>query len=145
MGIFDWMLKGFGFESKNNKKGKKIETPSEQKYANFNLHQKVGGENAARFSSNVADSININMERNFIIHEPKSHKDVQLIVDYIRQNQTALINLANIDSADVGRILDFLSGAIYALNGSIYRIQDDQFIITPDGSKILKPDEKKDK
>ena len=83
------------------------------------------------------------MERNFIIHEPKSHKDVQLIVDYIRQNQTALINLAGIDSADVGRILDFLSGAIYALNGSIYRIQDDQFIITPDGSKILKPDEKK--
>ena len=31
MGIFDWMLRGFGFESKNNKKSKKIETPSEQK------------------------------------------------------------------------------------------------------------------
>lgn len=147
MGLFGWLMRGLGFESDDGqKKNKKNKGAADNKYANFNLHEKVGeGSTINAYSPNVVgDALNINVERNLIIHEPKNHKDVQRIVDYLRQNQSAYINLAGLDSADAGRILDFLSGAIYGLNGSIVRVKDDQFILTPDGSKILKPSDPAD-
>ena len=149
MGFFNWMLKGLGIESedsnKNPKKNKKVNKEPD-KYAEFNLHRKAGeGSTPEPYVPNFNnDGLNsLGMERNFIIHEPKNHRDVQLIIDYLRQNQSAYINLANLNSQDAGRILDFLSGAIYGLGGSIYRIRDDQFVLTPAGSKILKPNEDK--
>ncbi len=141
MGMFDWLMRGFGFDNQNKKSGKK-QNAGDQKYANFNLHEKIGNDSVTFAGGNAVDSLNINMDRNIILHEPKTHRDVQLVVDHIRQNQATLVNLSGIGDQDVGRILDFLSGAIYALNGSICRIHDDQFLITPDGSKILRPENK---
>ena len=144
MGWFDKIMGAFGFSSENSKKKNKKNTPdTNDKYSNFNLHVKTEPSNS--FSnpySNIADNLNIGMEQNLILCEPKSHKDVQSAVDYLRQNQSVLMNLSGLDNEDAGRILDFLSGAIYGLNGSILRYQQDSFILMPEGRKILTPNNK---
>ena len=48
------------------------------------------------------------------------------------------LNLASISEEDSTRILDFLSGAIYGVNGSIHRWHGDLFLLAPEGHKILK-------
>jgi len=142
MGLFDKVLGFFGLESENKDKKKKKKGVAEaDKYSNFNLHVKNGANVAPSQNSyaGFADNLNIGVEQNLIVFEPKSHKDVQMAVDYLRQSQSVLMNLAGLDGEDVGRILDFLSGAIYGLNGSILRYQQDSFILMPEGRKILTP------
>lgn len=143
MGLFDKIMSAFGFQSEGGKKKKKGKDFADgDKYTNFNLH--VKNDSSAQPNANpysqMADNLNIGVEQNLILCEPKSHKDVQAAVDYLRQNQSVLMNLGGLDGDDAGRILDFLSGAIYGLNGSILRYQQDSFILMPEGRKILTPD-----
>ena len=147
MGFFDWVMHGLGFEdkggSKKTKKGKAIAT--EDKYANFNLHERVAGEtnNAPTVANTMPNattfnSFGVQAESNIIMVEPTTHKEIQKIVDYLKQGQSVAVNLEGISSADRERILDFLSGALYGLNGSIHRWHGDLFLLAPEGHKILK-------
>lgn len=146
MGFFNWVMHGLGFEDKGGKNKKSKTTLADDKYANFNLHEHVGDNNSA--TANMMPQANLNFglqpESNIIMVEPKTHKEIQQVVDYLKQGQTVAVNLDAISSADQDRILDFLSGAIYGLNGSIHRWYGDLFILTPEGRKILKPEDSND-
>lgn len=144
MGVFDWVMRGLGFENKGEN-AKKTKTIAEDKYSNFNLHERVGEQQAESniMSNNAAfNSFGIQAESNIIMVEPKTHKEIQQVVDYLKQGQSVAVNLEGIASSDSERILDFLSGAIYGINGSIHRWHGDLFLLTPEGHKILKPDNK---
>ena len=147
MGFFNWMMTGLGFETdKKQKKGKSTEVATD-KYANFNLHEKVAGSEQSQEQSvnNFSSGFNnfgIQTESNIIMVEPKSHADMRKVIDYLKQGQTVAVNLENISSEDSQRILDFFSGAIYGLDGSIHRWHGDLFLLAPEGHKILKPEDK---
>ncbi|MBE5741458.1 MAG: cell division protein SepF [Clostridiales bacterium] len=141
MGFFDWVMHGLGFEGEGKKKNKKGKTiVQDDKYANFNLHEKVAGEtNKAESVGNSAFAgFGIQAESNIIMVEPKTHSEIQQVVDYLKQGQSVAVNLEGLSTADMERILDFLSGAIYGLNGSIHRWHGDLFLLAPEGHKILK-------
>lgn len=146
MGFFDWVMNGLGFENKGGKNKKSKTVVQDDKYANFNLHERVAGEteNAETAPTNTTfNAFGIQAESNIIMVEPKTHKEIQQVVDYLKQGQSVAVNLEGIATADSERILDFLSGAIYGINGSIHRWHGDLFLLTPEGHKILKPDENK--
>jgi len=142
MGFLDWVMHGLGFETTEKKKGKRTKTiEQDDKYANFNLHEKVDGtkiktDNQTQ-GSNFAN-FGIQTESNIIMVEPKSHSEIQQVVDYLKQGQSVAVNLEGLSNSDMERILDFLSGAIYGLNGSIHRWHGDLFLLAPEGHKILK-------
>ncbi len=143
MGFFNWIMQGLGFEDTEKKKKKK-KGESEDKYSNFNLHERVAGETNDFTNMPTATNFNsfgMQTESNIIMVEPKTHKEIQQVVDYLKQGQSVAINLEAISEADSARILDFLSGAIYGLNGSIHRWRGDLFLLTPEGHKILKPED----
>lgn len=143
MGFGEWLMKGLGFDSK--KKETMVETPKDDKYAEFNMHVKQGGatnENTPLSNNFQPDALNIGMRDNFIIFCPNSMKEIQSAVDCLRQNQSVMLDLEKIGDEDRMRVLDFISGAIYGLNGSIHRYKEDSFILTPEGKKILTPDKK---
>lgn len=149
MGFFDWVMHGLGFEESEKKdvkekKEKKIKNKKhdneEDKYANFNLHEKIDGAKTQVTPSNsgVLNNFGIATESNIIMVEPKSMSEIQQCVDYLKQGQSVAVNLEGLSSVDSERILDFLSGAIYGLNGSIHRWHGDLFLLAPEGHKILK-------
>ena len=142
MGFFDWVMHGLGFETTEKKKGKKTKTlDPEDKYSNFNLHEKVGSQTSKPTQNMNATTFNnfgIQSESNIIMVEPKSYGEIQQCVDYLKQGQSVAVNLEGLSADDMGRILDFLSGAIYGLNGSIHRWHGDLFLLAPEGHKILK-------
>ena len=143
MGFFNRILHRLGFEDKDDKKKKSKTDVADDKYANFNLHERVAGETNNFESMPTATNFNsfgIQTESNIIMVEPKTHKEIQQVIDYLKQGQSVAVNLEGISSADSERILDFLSGAIYGLNGSIHRWHGDLFLLTPEGHKILRPE-----
>ena len=119
---------------------------TEDKYANFNLHQKSTTDETVTEAPNVGannfNAFGIQTESNIIMVEPKNHGDMRKVIDYLKQGQTVAVNLEVIASEDSQRILDFFSGAIYGLNGSIHRWHGDLFLLAPEGHKILKPEGK---
>lgn len=74
--------------------------------------------------------------QNFMVYEPKNADDVQTLIDFLKTRESAIINLDNVDPAVSQRVLDFVSGAIYALNGSVHRIASNIFLLSPEGVGI---------
>ena len=143
MGLFDWVMHGLGFETteKKTKKDKRNKDDLEEdKYANFNMHEKIEGSNTETVnpSASTLNNFGFQTNSNIIMIEPKSMSEIQQVVDYLKQGQSVAVNLEGLSSTDMERILDFLSGAIYGLNGSIHRWHGDLFLLAPEGHKILK-------
>ncbi|HEY8419271.1 MAG TPA: cell division protein SepF [Clostridia bacterium] len=76
-----------------------------------------------------------------VIHSPTTPEEVESLIDYLRRREPAIVNLDKPPVEIAQRILDMLSGAIYALNGSMHRIQDNIFLLTPEGVEITAPKE----
>lgn len=52
-------------------------------------------------------------------------------VDHLRERRTVVLNLEQTDKDSARRLLDFLSGAAYALDGIVKRIAVNTYLITP--------------
>lgn len=74
--------------------------------------------------------------QNFMVYEPRTADDVQTLIDFLKTRESAIINLDNVDEDVSQRVLDFVSGAIYALNGSVHRVSGNIFLLSPEGVGI---------
>jgi len=80
---------------------------------------------------------------NVTIYSPKTYADVQDMIGNLRGGESIIVNLEGIESDSAQRILDFLSGAAYALGGSMRRVKEmnSTFLVTPHGTGITDTDD----
>lgn len=74
-----------------------------------------------------------------LIIEPESFEEVQTIVDHLKNKRVVIINLEETDKGVARRIADFVGGAIYALDGSMQRINGSIFLFTPANIEVAIP------
>jgi len=76
-----------------------------------------------------------------IIYEPYTPEDVQALIDRLKTGESAIVNLDKAPYEIAQRILDILSGAVYALGGSMSRIQKNAniYLLTTAGMVISAP------
>ncbi len=84
---------------------------------------------------------NNDLEKDFVIYSPKSYADIKKMIDFLRNNQPVIVNLGTLKQEKGQRILDFMSGAIYALNGKSHKITNSIYLLTPNGVNIMVPTE----
>ena len=77
--------------------------------------------------------------KNIVFFYPKSYSEVQKLIDYLKNGESVMLNLDGISDAEAQRMLDFSSGAVYAVNGSIKRVAGNIFLLTPEGLGIIAP------
>lgn len=65
------------------------------------------------------------------IIKPDRFEDVTTIADHLLQRRTVVLNLENASKENIRRILDFLSGTIYAIEGNMKRAANSTYVITP--------------
>jgi cell division inhibitor SepF len=70
------------------------------------------------------------------IAEPHEFEEVQMIGDDFKENVPVIINLQNTNQDLSKRIIDFCSGLTYALGGSIKKVADRVFLITPQNTLV---------
>lgn len=75
-------------------------------------------------------------ESEVVITEPLSYSESQSIADYILSNRSIVINLHKVTPEHAKRIIDFLSGAVYAIDGTIQKIGEEIFLIAPKAVSI---------
>ena len=76
---------------------------------------------------------------NVVIYSPSTYDEVRALIDFLKRREQVIVDFTGIDQTVVCRILDFMSGAIYALNGSIERITKNIFLFAPEGVTITVP------
>ncbi|QAY65431.1 cell division protein SepF [Paenibacillus protaetiae] len=86
-------------------------------------------------SSNI---VSIHSQKNvrFVLSEPRSYDEAQEIADHLRSRKPVVVNLQRVRYDIAMRIVDFLSGTVYALNGTISKLGPNIFLCTPDTVEI---------
>jgi cell division inhibitor SepF len=62
---------------------------------------------------------------------PRSFNDAQQIADKFKDSVPVILNLQSADNELSKRLIDFSSGLTYALEGSMQRVADKVFLLTP--------------
>lgn len=70
------------------------------------------------------------------IMKPTAFGDSQEICDLLISNRVTVINLEGFDIDIAQRIMDFVSGCVYAINGKLHQISNYIFIVTPENVDI---------
>lgn len=71
-----------------------------------------------------------------ILLEPRAYSEAQQIADQLKSRNTVVVNLKRVTPDQAKRIVDFLAGTIYAINGSLQKIGGGIFLCTPNNINI---------
>lgn len=75
-------------------------------------------------------------ESKVVLCEPRNYDEVQEIADNIVNRRAVVINLQRAEHYEAMRIVDFLSGTVYALNGNIQKLGSQTFLCAPNNVDI---------
>lgn len=85
-----------------------------------------------------------NMKMKVIVIEPRSFDDAQQVANNLRDKKPVVINFEKTEDDDAKRIIDFISGTTYALNGEIKKVGNKVFLCAPSNVNVsYTEDEKK--
>ncbi|MFX3674179.1 MAG: cell division protein SepF [Paenisporosarcina sp.] len=85
---------------------------------------------------NVVSLQNLQKSSKVILVEPRVYAEAQDISEHLKNKRSVVVNLQRIDKDQGIRIVDFLSGTVYALGGDIQRIGTDIFLCAPDTVEV---------
>ncbi len=66
-----------------------------------------------------------------VLYEPRVYSDAKDVAQNLLNNKAVIINFSRMEDASARRVVDFITGTVYALNGEIQRIGDKIFLATP--------------
>ena len=69
-------------------------------------------------------------------------KGAAQVMNYLKEGESVVLNLQNMNEIDSQRLLDCTSGAIYALNGNIRHVENYIYLLTPEGFNIRSAEQK---
>ena len=87
-------------------------------------------------TSNIVSLQNLQKSSKVILVEPRVYAEAQDISEHLKNKRAVVVNLQRIDKDQGIRIVDFLSGTVYALGGDIQRIGTDIFLCAPDTVEV---------
>ena len=85
------------------------------------------------FRSPLADRYappTMDLSRIETIH-PRSYNDARRIGEHYREGVPVIMNLSELDDPDAKRIIDFAAGLVFGMRGSIERITNKVFLLSP--------------
>lgn len=85
---------------------------------------------------NVVSLKSVQSQIKVVLSEPRSYDETQDIADHIVNRRSVVINLQRVDYEQAKRIVDFLSGTVYAVSGDIQKLGPHTFLCTPDNVEI---------
>lgn len=139
-GLVDKLLNYIGIEDDSDYDDYEVEdTVEPENYGDnkvLNLSNRGKKKNTATTNSNVT-SFPAPASMKMIVYHPISYEDTQNIIDNLKSRKPVIVNMEELEIDCAQRILDFMAGAIYALNGTIYKVSRGIFVVAPTNYDII--------
>ena len=103
---------------------------------NDNDSRQVRAFKVARANSKIVPIKSANRSLEVCIMKPSSFGDSQDICDMLLAGHAVVVNLEGFDPLEAQRIMDFISGCVYSINGRLHQISRYIFIFSPDSIDI---------
>lgn len=84
----------------------------------------------------IKKSNNKEFKNKTILVEPRAFSEAQQIADYLKTNNQVVVNFKRVTSDVSKRIMDFLNGIIYAIEGTMQKLGPGIVICAPKGFEI---------
>ena len=66
-----------------------------------------------------------------ILVEPRAYSESQQIADHLKRRNSVVVNLKRVTADQARRIIDFLSGTLYAIGGDLQKLGNGIYLCTP--------------
>jgi len=128
--LVDKMLNLMGFEEDEKVKQEQFESKEEVRSQWNSRKKEKEKEKATIFNIHSQKQVRV------VVTEPKTYDEAQGITDNLKNRSPIIVNLEQADAELAERIVDFVSGACYALNGSMQKVGTGIFLFVPNNMDI---------
>ena len=80
--------------------------------------------------------VNLGSKQEVVLFHPANFNDTSKAADDLRSRKAVIVNMENIDKAMARRVVDFLSGCAYALDGKVKKVAQATYLFCPHNMEI---------
>ena len=88
------------------------------------------------FTGQVLNMNSGSNKQEVVLFRPGSFNDTSKAADDLRNRKAVIVNMENVDKAMARRVVDFLSGCVYALDGDVKKIAQSAYLFCPHNMEI---------
>lgn len=86
---------------------------------------------------NKVVNIHTNNQFKVVIMQPETFDDARDICDHLKNKKPVVVNLESISKETAQRVVDFLSGSVYGLDGDIQKVSSGIFLVAPNNVDVM--------
>ena len=105
-------------------------------FSNLSASPAVSSAPATGFTGTVLNRSAANKQE-VVLFRPGSFNDTSKAADDLRNRKAVIVNMENVDKAMARRVVDFLSGCVYALDGDVKKIAQSAYLFCPHNMDIV--------
>ena len=92
---------------------------------------------SAPVSSFAGQVVNMSGKQEVVLFHARTFDDAARAADELRRKKAVILNMENVDKALTRRVVDFLSGSVYALDGSVKKIAQSTYLFCPHNMDVV--------
>ena len=81
--------------------------------------------------------VNIGNKQEVVLFHPANFNDTSKAADHLRNKKAVIVNMENVDKAMARRVVDFLSGCAYALDGKVKKVAQSTYLFCPHNMDVV--------
>ena len=94
----------------------------------------ASGNTGNSFSGHVVSMSN---KQEVVLFHPANFSDASIAADHLRNKKAVIVNMENVDKAMSRRVVDFLSGCAYALDGKVKKVAQATYLFCPFNMEVV--------
>ena len=125
-----------GFEEEDQESASRSRRTSPFASSDDTIGSSYATERTERSFGGQVLSMNSNKQEVVLFHA-KTFDDAAKAADELRRKKAVILNMENVDKALTRRVVDFLSGSVYALDGSVKKIAQSTYLFCPHNMDVV--------
>ena len=81
--------------------------------------------------------VSMGNKQEVVLFHPASFNDTSKAADDLRNRKAVIVNMENVDKAMARRVVDFLSGCAYALDGKVKKVAQSTYLFCPHNMEVV--------
>ena len=142
-GIMDWVKSTIGIVEDEEQDTQQVETIEEVPKcytSTISSRRRSASEDMPITSSprrSKVVNINTTAQLKVMVVQPLNYNDASEIAEHLKSKKPVVVNLEKLDKATASRIFDFLSGAVFALDGNMQKVSNGILLVVPNTMGIM--------